>query len=284
MTVTTECTLTVGIADLQAAITSVAKYSEAPRPGDEQPATCRVRLAADKDHLLVMATDSRSLAVAKVLIVTDSRKGKFKPADGPFVVDLLPSRARALSASQTPNRLDGEDLGECTITLAMDRVTVEDRSGKYPGAAHTEVPMDQETTDALPGTEDLGYPPIMRLLAQGFSRAYGTHKVFLPPLGMLARFDAAAGIYKDQLVIEPVGDADDTGWLVWAECGRFAGLLAARREDDSEQRRRQSRRLGYLRWLGLLSAEDEARIALGGDDVPLDADQDDDEHDDESGD
>lgn len=277
--VTTACTLTVGIADLQAAITAVAKYAEKPRPGDEQPATCRVRLAAGKDDLRISATDTRSLAVAKVVILGDTRKGKFTPDDGPFIVDLLPSHARAIADSQTPNRLDGEDLGECVLTLALDEVTVVDRSGKYPGVSHTVVPIEQEATDTLPGTDELGYPPVERLLTQGFARARGEHKVFLPPRGMLARFDAAASIYGDDLVIEPIGDADDTGWLVWAESGRFAGVLVARREEDSDRRRRQSRRLAYLRWLGLLTAEDEARIALGGDDVPLDSDAVDDEDD-----
>lgn len=276
MTVTTECTLTVGIADLQHAIAAVAPHAEKPKQGDEQPLTCRVRLTAGKDHLTVSATDSRTSAIAWVVILGDSRKGKFAPDDGGFVVDLLPKHARAIAESQTPNRLEGDDLGECTLTLGLDEVTITDRSGKYPGVSHTVVPVEQEATSTLPGTEDMGYPPVERLIGQAFSRAYGTHKVLLPPTGMLARFEAAAREYGEPLVIEPVGDADATAWLVW--CGtRFAGQLNARAEDDQETRRRQSRRLQYLRRLGLLTAEDEARIALGGDDVPLDADEDDDD-------
>lgn len=269
MTVTTECELTVGIADLQHAIAAVSRFADSPKQGDEQPITCRVRLTAGKDHLIVSATDTRSSAAARVVILADSRKDTFKPEDGPFVVDLLPKHARALAESQTPNRLEGDDLGECTLTLALDEVTVTDRSGKYPGVSHTVVPIEQESTGTLPGTEDLGYPPVERLVGQCFARATGTHKVLLPPPGLLARFEAAAKEYGEPLVIEPVGDADATAWLVWCENGRFAGQLNARPEDDAQRRRRHSRRLGYLRWFGLLTAEDEARIALGGDDVPL---------------
>lgn len=284
MTVTTECELTVGIADLQHAIAAVAPHADKAKQGDEQPVTCRIRLTAGKDHLAVSATDTRTSAVAWVVILADSRKDAFKPEDGPFVVDLLPKHARALAESQTPRKLEGDDLGECTLILALDEVTITDRSGKYPGVSHTVVPLEQEGAGTLPGTEELRYPPVERLVGQAFGRAYGTHKVLLPPTGMLSRFEIAAREYGDPLVIEPVGDAEDTGWLVW--CGtRFAGQLLARPEADADTRRRNSRRLQYLRRLGLLSDEDEARIALGGDDVHLgDVDEPgDDEQDDENG-
>lgn len=268
--VTTRCTLTVGIDDLQAAITAVAPHAEKPKQGDDQPITCRVRLTAGREHITVAATDSRTSAVAWVKILQDSRKHELAATDGPFVVDLLPKHARALAESQTPNRLEGEDLGECTLTLALDEVTVADQSGKYPGVSHTVVPIAQETTDALPGTEAFGYPPVEQLLAKAFGRARGVHKALVPPVGVLGRFETAAKEYGEPLVVEPVGDADGKGWLVW--CGtRFAGQLLAVDEDDAEVLRRQSRRLSFLRRLGLLSAEDEARIALGGDDVPLDS-------------
>lgn len=271
MPVTKDCTLTVGISDLQAAIASVAPHADKPKQGDEQPVTCRVRFSAGKDLLAVSATDSRTSAVAWVKILADSRKGKFSPDDGPFVVDLLPKHAREIGESQTPNRVDGEDFGECKLALSASSVTALDVSGKYPGVSHTVVPIEQESTGVLPGTEDLGYPPVERLVGTAFSRTYGTHKVLLPPAGMLSRFETAAKEYGEPLVVEPVGDADATAWLVW--CGtRFAGQLNGRVEDDAERRRRQSRRLQFLRRLGLLTAEDEARIALGGDDVSLDAD------------
>lgn len=272
MTAATECTLTVGIADLQAAISAVAPHAEKPKQGDEQPITCRVRLTAGKDLLAVSATDARTSAVAWVKILGDTRKGKFAPTDAPFVVDLLPTHARALAASQTPIREEGEDYGECTLTLTLGEVTVVDQSGKYPGVAHTVTPLQQEATDTIPGTEDMGYPPVEALIGKAFTRARGEHKVLLPPIGMLARFEKAAAVYDEPLVIEPVGDPTQTGWLVW--CGtRFAGQLNGRQEDDQEARRRHSRRLDFLRRLGLLTAEDEARIALGGDDVPLDSDE-----------
>ncbi len=272
MTATTECTLTVGIADLQAAIASVAPHAEKPKQGDEQPITCRVRFAAGKDLLAISATDARTSAVAWVKILADSRKGKFAPADGPFVVDVLPTHARQIAGSQTPIREEGEDYGEAVLTLALDEVSIVDRSGKYPGTAHTVTPLKQEATDTIPGTEDMGYPPVEALVGKAFQRARGEHKTLLPPAGMLARFEKAAAEYGEPLVIEPVGDPDNVGWLVW--CGtRFAGQLLARQEDDQERRRRHSRRLDFLRRLGLLSAEDEARIALGGDDVPLDSDE-----------
>ena len=97
MTVTTTCTLTVGIADLQAAITAVTPHAERPAQGDEQPVTCRVRLAAGKQHLTVSATDTRTSALAWVKILVDSREKRFALDDGPFVVDLHPAKARDIA-------------------------------------------------------------------------------------------------------------------------------------------------------------------------------------------
>ena len=75
-------------------------------------------------------------------------------------------------------------------------------------------------------------------------------------------------------IFEP-GFADVIQQMWAAYLMERAGLLNGRQEDDAEQRRRASRRVELMRRLGLLSDEDEARLALGGDlnDPDPDADQ-----------
>ena len=263
--VTTKCTLTAGIADLQHAITSVAVHAEKAKPGDEQAITCRVRLIAGKTHLVVTATDGRTTGVAWTPILADSRTGKFAPEDAPLIVDLYPKGARAIADALTPITVDGEGIGDAVLTLSSKEVTISDKSGKYPGTSHTERPIEQEATATLDGTDHLGYPDVLARTKDAFVRGAGAVRPLLPPARALARFETAAAQYRQPLVVEQVGgDADETAWLIW--CGTsFAGVLIARREDDAEIRRRASRRLVFLRHLGALSEEDEARLALGGD-------------------
>lgn len=277
MPVTTKCTLTVAIADLQHAIAAVACHAEKSKPGDEQAITCRVRLTAGKTHLTVSATDGRTTGLAWVDILADTRAGKFRPEDGPMVVDLYPKGARAIADALTPITVDGEGVGDGALTLSSDEVTIKDKSGKYPGTSHTEKPIEQEATQTLDGTDHLGYPDIPGRLADAFTAGNGAPRPLLPPARTLARFETAAAQYGQPLVIEQVGsDVEQTAWLVW--CGTaFAGLLVARREDDTEIRRRASRRMGYLRHLGALSVEDEARLQLGGDLDTTDPDDEDDD-------
>ena len=263
MPVTTKCTLTVGIADLQHAIDAVACHAEKAKQGDEQAITCRVRLIAGKTHLVVTATDGRTTGVAWLPILADSRTGKFSPEDGAFIVDLYPKGARAIADALTPITQDGEGIGDAVLVLSSDEATIRDKSGKYPGTSHTEKPIEQEATATLDGTEHLGYPDVLARMRDAFVRGASVIRPLLPPARALARFEVAAAQYRQPLVIEQVGDGDATAWLVW--CGTsFAGVLDARREDDSEIRRRSSRRLVFLRHLGALSAEDEARLELGG--------------------
>lgn len=263
MPVTTKCTLTVGIADLQHAIDAVACHAEKAKQGDEQAITCRVRFIAGKTHLVVTATDGRTTGVAWLPILADSRTGKFSPEDGAFIVDLYPKGARAIADALTPITQDGEGIGDAVLVLSSDEATIRDKSGKYPGTSHTEKPIEQEATATLDGTEHLGYPDVLARMRDAFVRGASVIRPLLPPARALARFEVAAAQYRQPLVIEQVGDGDATAWLVW--CGTsFAGVLDARREDDAEIRRRSSRRLAFLRHLGALSAEDEARLELGG--------------------
>ena len=128
MPVTTKCTLTVAIADLQHAINAVACHAEKSKPGDEQAITCRVRLSAGKTHLTVAATDGRTTGIAWVQILADTRAGKFRPEDGPMVVDLYPKGARAIADALTPITVDGDGVGDGALTLSSDEVTIKDRS------------------------------------------------------------------------------------------------------------------------------------------------------------
>lgn len=238
MSAITECTLTVGIADLQRAITSVVPHAEKQKQGDEQALLCRVRLCAGKDDLLVSASDGRTAAAAWVRITADDRTERFKKADGPFVVDLYPKQARQLAAACTPIREEGVDYGDATVHLTLGDVTITDVSGKYPLTSTTVPSIEQEATDTIPGTEAHGYPDPMRVFSAAMSRAAGVHKPMQPPPGAHGKFETAVREYETKAVWEPVGDAQDRMWVCW--------LRGAPR-------------------LGLLTAEQEARLELGGD-------------------
>jgi len=261
MTTTTDCTLRVGIGDLARAITAVYPHAEKSKPGDEQPMTVRVRLVAGKDHLQVCATDGRTAAAAWVEVLSDSRAKRFAADDGPLVVDLRPTHARAIAGAITPNRVDGEDHGDASLTLTVDTVTITDVSGKYPDTSHTVPVIEQEATMTLEGTDHLGYPDVVRMLATAMREAAHVHKPMRPPLGCLARFEIAAREFGP-LVFDPVGPPEALAWAVWARDGRFVGQLEARHQDDTERRREQSQRMRHLERLGLMTPSEVAAAEL----------------------
>lgn len=262
----TECTLRVRIADLQRAIAAVTKHADAQKQGAEQSLLCRVRLTAGRGHLTVGATDGRTMALAWVPILHDSRPKHYEDDDGPFVVDLYPRHARAVGNALTPITKDGELLGDADLSLGVDLVTIDDVSGKYPDTSHSVPPIEQEATMTLDATEEHGYPDIEVDLRAAFRNAAGIFKPCLPPVKALTRFESAGAIYDARLVYEPVGDADNRTWLAWARDVPFAGLFWHTNEDDAEKRRRAAQRLAHLRRIGgILTVEEEAKLQLGGD-------------------
>lgn len=262
----TECTLRVRIDDLARAIAAVAKHAEPQKVGTEQSVMTRVRLTAGAGRITVAATDARSMALAYVPILHDSRGKHYDPDDGPFVVDLFPRHARAIGSAVTPITKDGEQIGEADLTLGVNLVTVADVSGKYPDTAHSVRPIEQEATMTIEGTEEHGYPDVEEDIRVALRNAAGIAKPFMPPARVLGRFDAAAAIFDSRMVYEPVGDADNRTWLVWARTAPFLGLLWHTNEDDAEKRRRASQRVAHMRRIGgIFSVEEEARLALGGD-------------------
>ncbi len=262
----TECTLRVNIADLARAVAAVAKHAEPQRQGTEQSILSRVRFTAGRKFVTVGATDGRSMALAWVPILADSRPKHYDDDDGPFVVDLYPRHARAIGNAVTPITKDGEQTGEAELMLSVNLVSISDVSGKYPDTAHRVRPVDQESTMPIEGTEEHGYPDIETDIRAAFRNAAGIFKPMLPPAKVMTRFEAAAAIFESRLVYEPVGDLDNRTWLVWARTVPFVGLLWHTNEDDTEKRRRAAQRVGHLRRIGgILSAEDEAKIELGGD-------------------
>jgi hypothetical protein len=267
MTTTTECTLRVGIGDLARAMTAVYGFADKSKPGDEQPMTVRIRLIAGRDHLQVCATDGRSAAMAWVEVLSDSRGKRFDADDGPFVVDLRPRHARAIANAITPNRVDGEDVGDASLAITVDTVTVTDVSGKYPETSHTVPVIEQEATMTLAGTDHLGYPDLTKTLASGMVAAAGTHKPFRPTPGILGRFEVAAREYGP-LIFEPCGTAEALAWIVWARDGGFVAQIETRHQDDSERRRELSRRMLHLERLGVMSASERAAAELAAGPVP----------------
>lgn len=264
MTVTTECTLQVAIADLQRAITSVVPHAEKPKQGDEQPLTCRVRLTAGKDHLTVGATDSRTAALAAVTVLADDRAVRFPVDDGEFVVDLYPKQARQIAAFLTPDTVEGAPEGDASLHLTLDAVTITDVSGKYPDTAATVPTIEQEATATLDGTDHLGYPDLRAIIGRACTKAAGIHKPMEPAVGTLGRFETAAREYGCRPEILPVGGADAPGWYVRVGT-RFVGTFESGRHDDDSVRRRDADRMHVMGWLGILSTDGRARLALGAD-------------------
>ena len=260
--VTTECTITVGIADLQRAITSVVPHAEKPKQGDDQPMLCRVRLTAAADELLVGATDGRTSALAAVRILTDSRTGPLGPIDGPFVVDLMPKQARQIAAFLTPNKVDGALVGDAALHLTLEQVTITDVSGKWVDTSATVPAIEQEPTAEIPGTSEFGYPGLQAILAKAFADARGEGKTLAPEPGILGRFEIAAREYGIEPVLEPVGDAAARGWLVWVG-PTFAGTLSSRHGDDDSLARRDARRRRHLIRAGLVDAAEVEDFDLG---------------------
>lgn len=281
MTTSTSCTLRVGIGSLARAIAAVARHAEKSKPGDEQPMTCRVRLIADRGRLKVCATDGRTSALAWVEILADSRPGTgFAKDDGPLVVDLRPRHARELADAIVPNRVDGDDVGDASLDLALDVVTITDVSGKYPNTSHTVPVIEQESTMTLEGTDHLGYPDIPGTLKTAAREAAGIFKSLRPPASMLARFGVAEKLFGS-LIYEPVGDATAGAWLVWARDGGFVGQLDNRHADDAERRRELSARMRLLARLGLMTEAEVAAAELAAGPPPEPDDPDDDEREDD---
>lgn len=224
----TECTIRVGIVPLRAALLSVVKHADTPKIGDEELTLARVRWLADKDELLIVATnansDGQTSAMAAVPIEEDDRRVKFEAWDGPLVVDMHPAKVRDLARMLKPIRVGaGEDphpsnTGWAEVRMRVNgelgSVRVADVSGLWEGQS--------QTVPALAHRAD--YPDVPGIVGRALQHASGTFKPLVTTTGILGRFEVAARQYGLELVAEPTGTAESAGWVVY--CGPdFAGVV-----------------------------------------------------------
>jgi len=254
VTVTTELEIEVPIAAFHAAVRSVLPHAERPKlgsdPGDQPLARVRIVAAATELHL--MATNGHTGALAAVAIVegSDSRGIRFAVEDGPYIADIHPKMLRQLRDGVTAQKVDGDLTGSARLLFSPTvtggdggRVTVTDVDGLWEGS---------ETTRTLLPIVDR-FPDLAGLLAKSLREAEGTYKPLVTDGVHLAAFQAASRAYDAPLQCEPIGTADQRGWIIL--CGPdFAGYISGGHHDDDSMKRRDRWRRTHM-----------ARLGLGGD-------------------
>jgi len=255
VTVTTELEIEVPIAAFHNAVRAVLPHADRPKLGSDptdQP-LARVRLVAAATELHLMATNGRTSALAAVPIVdgSDSRGIRFAVEDGPYVADIHPKMLRQLRDGVTAAKVEGELTGDARLFFTAPtpdgdgagRITASDVGGLWVGS---------ETTRTLLPLVDR-FPDIAGLLSQALGAAEGTYKPMVVDGLDLGAFQAASRAYDAPLHAEPVGSADQRGWIVL--CGTdFAGSISGGHHDDDSLKRRSRWRMKHM-----------ARLGLGGD-------------------
>lgn len=243
MAVTTSCTLVVGIADLRAAITSVVVHASPVRLGDDDLATSRVRILAEKDELILVATNGTTSALAATRILEDSRPERFAADDGTFAVDIHPAKIRDIARQIKPTK-DEDDSGACEVILTDLDITTRDASGLWPGTSLT-VP--------LLGFSGDNFPDVRAMVGRALAEASGTFKPLCVPHHTVSLFDVAGKAYDADVVVEPTGTAEQRGFVVLVG-DRFIGTVSSRHGDGDSLGRRDRERTTHLTRLGLVPA------------------------------
>ena len=243
MAVTLECTLTVSLRQLRAAVKAVVPHCEPTKTGDEISQLARVRLTAGKNELLVSATNTKTTARAAVEIDEDSRDERFAADDGVFSVDVAPGILRtALAAFKVgAAKADGED-SYAEVVLTPAHIAITDVDALLPGLSMVIPALDLVD----------GFPDIAGILQRAFGSASGSPqaKPLIADKGPLALFQHAAGAYGRPLTFEATGTAESRGFAVW--CGpQFAGLLSSEDPSGESLGRRDAERHTHLKRLGL---------------------------------
>jgi hypothetical protein len=250
--ITTDARITVPIAGLHAAVRAVIPHADRPKLGDPELALARVRVIADKNEVLLAATNGRTSALAAVDILEDSRREVFAVDDGPFVVDVHPKILRDLKTGVTAQKVDGDLMGDAEIVLSVPHpgdepgtIALRDVSGLWIGS--------ETIRPLLPLAAD--YPDVVKILRDALANAEGTYKPLVVDGPDLAVFRDAAAAYGEPLEVEPVGEPEQRGWLVF--CGDdFAGSIVGRHTEDSMSRRNRARAI-HMDRLGLVGVQAE---------------------------
>lgn len=260
MAVTIECTVKVAIRQLRAALTSVVPHAEPTKTKDEISPLSRVRLLLGRDELIVMAMSERTVAMAAVEIVEDTRAERFAADDGAFAIDVEPAIVRSvLQQFKAPKVGVGAEDPLAAITVQQGPYwQIEDEDGLIPGLA-TNYPR-------IPLTDRL--PDIPKHLGDALRQASASPGVrpLVTDDPVLRLFAKASQAYGRTVTAEPIGGEGRRGWVIW--CGpSFIGLLASDSGGEDTLGGRQRARHVHMARLGLAEAEEDvlslARQALG---------------------
>jgi hypothetical protein len=243
MATSTEVTMTVALPELRKALTSVIVHAEPTKTGDEINHLSRVRLAAAKDELHVVATNSTTSALAAVAIEEDSRKERIASDDGSFEVDLAPGPLRnILQAFKVSADSASAESQWCELVFSLDFVTITDTSALFPGLS-LRIPV-------MPRSDQ--FPPVRDVLKQALA-GVGTTQVAKPLVGngvALALFRRAAQAYNRQVEFLGTGTEDSRGFVVLVG-SQFIGAVSSRHNDDNSLAARDAERHKHLVRLGL---------------------------------
>lgn len=243
MATSTEVTMTVALPELRKALTAVIVHSEPTKTGDEINHLSRVRLAAAKDELHIVATNSTTSALAAVAIEEDSRKERVAKDDGAFEIDLGPGPLRnILQAFKVSADTAAAEAQWCELKFTLDFLTITDTSALFPGLS-LRIPV-------LPRSDQ--FPPVRDVLKQALA-GVGTTQVAKPLVGngnVLALFRRASQAYNRPLEFLGTGTESSRGFVVI--CGpMFVGAVSSRHNDDDSLKKRDAEKHTHLVRLGL---------------------------------
>lgn len=251
-------TVKVGTTDFRHALNAVRVHA---CTDSEIPPIHRIRLAVDRQNIVVTATDmfTAGLAIASVLDSAD------EPGQYPCTVDIAPSDIKNILQIFTAGKEKSDTPEfELRLDITKDRVTITDCSGLIDGHALTvpRMPTDGGTLCTIPGL---------------IARQHGSDATQLTDMSvggeMLARFSAASNAYGQALDVE----AHSASRALLIRCGEsFLGLMMPRQLLDRDRDDRRDWSAGWDRRLpDIVAAAEAERIEQHAqvDIVDLDADE-----------
>lgn len=240
-------TVRVATIDLRRALDAVVQHAEKNITGDNA-VEHRVRLSFDRDHVVCMATNSSTTALARVPIIadSDSRKMRFAADDGAFQVDITPRHVALIlqhfkvAGTGEPRQEELELAAHASDGGAAGSISVEDVGGLFAGESVEFQCLEFAT----------GFPAVMDIVGRAVA-GIGTTPIGKPLVAdgwLLSRFRRASDMYDQPLDVRATGTPESRGFVVL--CGRhFVGTVESRHSDDDWQKRREQAMREWLEFL-----------------------------------
>jgi hypothetical protein len=249
MPVTRKATIEVKLLPFRQALAAVYPHRSKVKTGDDE-AMYRVRLVFSAEWLFVMATNGSTAGLAKVRIITDTRKpvlGKLDPDDGPMIVDLQPRRVPLLQQQFKPNKAESAANQLLNIDISIDPedpvIDFTDVGGLFSAGESQRYPLEQPAEQ---------FPDVIDLVGKALARAGESDKSkdLVSDPALLALFATAGKAYDSQVRIRSVGTPDARGFLVTVGSD-FLGTIESKHNDDGGTKARDSAVLDWMNIIGL---------------------------------